>query len=224
MSRQVSGLLAIGLFVLIAAGCGVPGVQLGIFPPLQSSAGNSDVTGLRLSLICSSNRDVTGVDLGLLGNGSESHWGVTVSGLIGYCGGTMEGLQVSGLWSNASALNGFQVSGLVSQANSLTSGVQISGIANYGAGPGLTAQAAGGVNYCDSIGGAQAAVIANVAEHGGDGVQVGLFNVAKGVLSGFQFGLFNSADRLCGIQVGLLNRTSSGWMPVAPILNFGFED
>jgi len=227
MSRpHVLPLVAIPLFILMAAvaGCSIPGLQLALFPPFQSASSDEDVTGLRLSAIYGSSHDVQGVDLGLLGNESESDTGLMLSGLYSHCRGSMGGLQLSGLWSRAGELDGLQASGLVSRSKGRTSGVQLSGIGNYAAAHGLAVQVAGVVNHCDSLRGGQVAAIANVAEFGGKGAQVGLVNACKGFLSGVQVGLVNSADNLNGVQIGVINRTHSAWLPVVPILNIRFAD
>ena len=216
------GLVAASVFAVLLGGCSLPGLQLAVFPPFQSSPADSDVTGVRLSALYGSSHYVEGVDLGLLGDESESDTGLMVNGLYSYCRGSMDGFQLSGLWSQTRDLAGLQVSGITSRSKGYTSGVQLSGIGNYSAGRGLEVQVAGVVNDCDTLRGGQVAALANVAEFDAEGAQVGLVNTARHSLEGVQVGLVNSADSLNGVQIGLLNRARNGWLPVVPFLNVHF--
>ncbi len=215
--------LAIALVALLPAGCSLPGLQLDVFPPFQSSPADSDVTGVRLSALYGSSHYVEGVDLGLLGAESESDTGLMVDGLYSYCRGSMDGFQLSGLWSQTRDLAGLQVSGIASRSKGYSSGVQLSGIGNYSAGQGLEVQVAGVVNDCDTLRGGQVAALANVTEFDAAGAQVGLVNTARLSLEGLQVGLVNSADRLNGVQIGLLNRARDSWFPVVPFVNIHFR-
>ena len=55
------------------------------------------------------------------------------------------------------------------------------------------------------------------------GMQGGFFNQTDGS-SMFQFGIINQATNSKGIQVGILNIMDNGFIPVCPIINFGFGD
>ncbi len=222
MRRYTLGLAIASLFAVLLAGCSLPGLQLAVFPPFQSSPADSDVTGVRLSALYGSSHYVEGVDVGLLGDESESDTGLMVDGLYSYCRGSMNGFQLSGLWSQTRDLSGLQVSGITSRSKGYTSGLQLSGIGNYSAGQGLEVQVAGVVNDCDTLRGGQVAALANVAEFDAEGAQVGLVNAARHSLAGVQVGLVNSADSLNGFQVGLLNRARNGSLPVVPFLNVHF--
>lgn len=49
----------------------------------------------------------------------------------------------------------------------------------------------------------------------------GFVNVADEV-RGAQIGLVNYTERLSGLQLGLLNVNRDGWIPILPLVNFGF--
>jgi len=48
-------------------------LQLSLFPPIQLTSAESNVSGLRLGLF-SMNHDVTGIDLGLINRTTASNW------------------------------------------------------------------------------------------------------------------------------------------------------
>jgi hypothetical protein len=68
------------------------------------------------------------------------------------------------------------------------------------------------------------------------GLQTGLVNIVGGQLSGAQLGIANGTENGVGLQIGLINRSKSmrgvqlgllnwnenGFLPLFPILNFGF--
>lgn len=55
-----------------------------------------------------------------------------------------------------------------------------------------------------------------------DGLQIGLLNVALGRVYGAQIGLFNYARRLRGLQIGLVNMSKDGGLPLMVLVNAGF--
>jgi len=68
--------------------------------------------------------------------------------------------------------------------------------------------------------GVAANLIGNFSERYADGLQCGLVNVAGSSAKGLQLGLFNRAQRLYGVQIGLINVNSSGI--VFPFVNVGW--
>jgi hypothetical protein len=53
---------------------------------------------------------------------------------------------------------------------------------------------------------------------------LGIYNRSKSVVGAQIGGLVNHAEKLNGLQIGLLNFNGSGPLPFFPIFNFGFAD
>ncbi len=69
------------------------------------------------------------------------------------------------------------------------------------------------------------------------GVQLGAVNITKGTMTGIQWGYYNQSNHASGLQVALVNNTTTmkgiqlgfiniihkgGWLPVFPIINGSF--
>ena len=63
-------------------------------------------------------------------------------------------------------------------------------------------------------------LVGNFSERDAEGIQIGAVNGAEADVRGVQIGVVNWADRLCGLQIGLLNINRAGI--VFPILNVGW--
>jgi len=68
--------------------------------------------------------------------------------------------------------------------------------------------------------GLQTGLVNNVAGQF-SGAQLGLANAAENG-EGLQIGLVNRSKSMRGVQLGLLNWNENGFLPLCPILNFGF--
>ncbi|HJO93794.1 MAG TPA: hypothetical protein QF753_10375 [Victivallales bacterium] len=53
------------------------------------------------------------------------------------------------------------------------------------------------------------------------GAQISVFNEYKSS-RGFQLGLINKAENSKGIQLGLINIMDNGFLPISPLINWGF--
>jgi len=128
------------------------------------------------------------------------------------------GLRVNALYGVQSRVVGLDA-GLFNDADSLT-GLGF-GLCNISRGSATGAQL--GVACSESEGdfkGLQTGLVNNVAGQLA-GVQLGLANGAENG-AGLQLGLLNRAKSMRGVQLGLLNWNQNGFLPVFPILNFGF--
>lgn len=71
-----------------------------------------------------------------------------------------------------------------------------------------------------SFGGIAGNFLGNAVANDAAGLQVGLVNVAGRTVSGVQIGMVNYAERLQGVQLGLLNMARTQW--TLPILNIAW--
>jgi hypothetical protein len=53
------------------------------------------------------------------------------------------------------------------------------------------------------------------------GAQISVFNEYKNS-KGFQLGLINKAEHSKGVQIGLINIMDNGFLPISPLINWGF--
>lgn len=219
---------------LLCSACSPTTFQLALYNPAQIVSEETDVRGLRLSLIYGKNASVEGLDVGVVNHAREAR-GVAV-GILHIVDEDFSGLQVSPIGASVThgSLRGVQAAFGLSSANDLA-GVQLS-IVNTLAAPSSGIQAATFANLHKSdLTGMQIALLNHAADLGGiqigginlsettNGAQIGaIWNYASGSASGLQLGLINSADELDGVQIGLLNFCSNGFLPFFPIINFAF--
>ena len=161
--------------------------------------------------------DLDGFQLGL-GNNTLRQRGLQL-GVISNRSSVITGAQV-GLYNNAERGLGIRI-GLLATGRSWR-GMQLSlwnGSQQVGASATeMTGIQAGLVNVTNDITGMQFGALHNSSSLG-TGVQIGLWNVSK-ILHGLQLGVINSSNQLTGLQVGLWNVNPSGWLPMAPLVNF----
>jgi hypothetical protein len=198
--------LLVSLAVASEASASTSPLAIGLFPPIQVPSSDSEVTGLRLSLLVGKHSGVSGIDFGLLGNITEKKFeGLAVSGLFNHNSGVTNIiiLQAAGIANiNAAKTNvyGFQVA-LVNINRQPTETEHSKGFA-----------VASGLSHGSDVGWEYGAVY---------GMQLGIYNSAAEVY-GFQIGLINSTNKLHGIQIGLINFNKGGPFEVCPVFNVGF--
>lgn len=116
--------------------------------------------------------------------------GLKFSAISNAVGGTMMGVQISGISNIARDVKGLQLSAFSNVSRQSIEGVQLSAISNI----------AMGVNP-----GVQFSAIANVSANQMRGLQMGMYNYAD-TLRGVQIGLFNAnVSNPKGVQIGLMN-------------------
>ncbi|MCP4181319.1 MAG: hypothetical protein GY756_26455 [bacterium] len=76
------------------------------------------------------------------------------------------------------------------------------------------------LNMSDGTDGLQIGV-ANVECRNIIGAQISVFNEYESS-KGFQLGLINKAENSKGVQLGLINIMDNGFLPISPLINFGF--
>ncbi len=190
-------------------------VMVALCSPGELPTPESNIHGLRLSLIYGDCQRLNGLDFGVTGAVRERINGAQINalfsldytdmngfglGCVNYVGGEFDGFQL-GLWDHAGSGAGFQL-GLVDTAGAFD-GFQL-----------------GLINWSDDLAGFQLGLWNHAGI--GAGFQLGLVNTA-GTFAGFQLGLFNWADSLAGLQIGLSNvavdQEEHVWLP---ILNMGW--
>lgn len=80
-----------------------------------------------------------------------------------------------------------------------------------------------GATYSEAEGAVRGLQLSGATNSAGSlrGGQLSAVNVA-GQVRGGQLGVVNYAESLKGIQFGLLNVNRDGWIPILPLVNFGF--
>jgi hypothetical protein len=243
------GVMLSSLAFLAAAGCSTAPFQLALWNPAQIVNDEEDVHGARATVLYGRNGDVRGLDAGLgfarsqqmtgvqangVGNWcDEDAVGTQIGGLLNVCEnitgsqigvlfngckGGVAGVQIDGMGNVCMGdMTGVQVSGLANACHGDVTGVQISGLAN-GWCKNMTGIQIGGMNWCaENMTGVQIGGIANICrpEQGVDGPAASV--------SGLQVALINYAQRLDGVQIGLINIVKGQWFPFVPLINFSFS-
>ena len=205
MKRIFLYLLLLGFIFPASASKSLLGLSL--IPPIQVPDSDSDVTGLRVSILAGNHRRVYGVDFGLIGNITESEFkGLSISGLFNRNLGdsTVIGLQAAGVANiNDAKVNVYGLQIALINVNREPADKEYSkgfAVASSGASHGAGSGWEHGVTY---------------------GIQLGLYNSSVEVY-GFQIGLINFTRKLHGLQIGLLNFNTEGLFAVCPIFNVGF--
>ncbi|NIP61013.1 MAG: hypothetical protein GWM92_00445 [Gemmatimonadetes bacterium] len=176
--------------------------QLALVTPAQIFPDETEITGLRLSILYGRNAGMVGADVGLVTHTTGDATAVQWAG-VNIVGGDATGWQQSLVNYNKQDFRG------LGQA-----------VVNYTAGE-LTGIHGGVVNYAaGDVSGLHGGVV-NVAGGALEGVQWGLYNQSQ-MTRGFQLGLVNftrGAGSL--LQIGLVNIISGkDRFPVTPIVNW----
>ena len=206
------------LLCAISSGVAIAGsapVMVSLVTPVQAPSRDSDVGGLRLSLLYGECKDFAGLDIGVAQYARGEFTGVAVGG-VNVAGGRFYGGQIGLINWSADA---------TADWSRRSTGGQI-----------------GAVNYAGAFCGLQDGLV-NVTSGAFAGLQSGFFNcanetygvqcgvylilgvnVAYGNVRGCQIGLVNFADTMdSGLQIGLLNIIAhNGWAPVLPVVNGHF--
>ena len=212
--------------------------QLSFYSPgdLMLPWARNDVYGLRIDLPYGNNNGkLIGVDLGVVGVLSEGMTGLQVTGFNLVDMATVKGFQFGVIANRDRDLHGVQVSGILNWNEDDSAGVQI-GTVNYGGE--FTGLQIGGLSWMTgsftgvSFDGAFTSrnnftgwslSCFNYGLKDVTGVQMGGVNVAAETSTGLQLGFINFAKHHDGLQLGLLNINSSGFLPCFIGINFNFS-
>lgn len=235
---SVRGLVVGGLGV--GAGGSVRGAAVG---GLGAAAGGS-LQGLVVGgLGAGAGGDARGILVGGLGVGAGgSVRGITIGGLGAGAGGSVRGLTIAGAGAGAGgSVHGVTLAGLGVGSGGGITGLTVAGL---GIGTGGTLKwvsvAGLGIGAPTIVGAAAAPVVGAEetnafvlapalfrTERGGraHGLNVSSVNYVRGLQYGVAIGIVNYAERLRGVQLGLLNIVRDNPAPfrVLPILNVGRE-
>ena len=212
--------------------------QLSFYSPgdLMLPWARSDVYGLRLDLPYGNNSGkLIGADFGFVGVLSEGMTGLQVTGFNLVDLASVKGFQLGVIANRDRDFHGVQLSGILNWTEDESAGVQV-GTVNYGGE--LTGLQIGGVSWMvgsytgvsfDGVLVARSNFTGwslagfNYGHKDVSGVQMGGINVAEESSTGLQFGFINLAKRHEGLQLGLININSSGFLPCFPGFNFNFD-
>ena len=212
--------------------------QLSFYSPgdLMLPWARSDVYGLRLDLPYGNNSGkLIGADFGFVGVLSEGMTGLQVTGFNLVDLASVKGFQLGVIANRDRDFHGVQLSGILNWNEDESAGVQV-GTVNYGGE--LTGLQIGGVSWMvgsytgvsfDGVLVARSNFTGwslagfNYGHKDVSGVQMGGINVAEESSTGLQFGFINLAKRHEGLQLGLININSSGFLPCFPGFNFNFD-
>ena len=230
----VSAFLVISAY---AASADVTWCQLSFYSPgdVMVPWARSDVYGLRLDLPYGNNKGcLLGADIGMVGFLSERMSGVQVTGFNLVDLASVKGFQFGAIANRDKDLHGVQISGVLNWLEDDSAGVQI-GTVNYGGE--FSGLQIGGVSWMtgsftgvtfdgaftsrNSFTGWSLACF-NYGLKDVSGAQTGFVNVAAETSTGLQFGLFNFAKHHEGVQLGLININSYGFLPCFVGINFNF--
>ncbi len=211
--------------------------QLSFYSPgdLMLPWARSDVYGLRLDLPYGNNKGcLLGADIGVVGMLSDKMIGfeATAFNLVDLA--SVKGLQFGAIANRDRDFQGLQIAGIVNWNEDESAGVQL-GSVNYGGG--FAGLQIGGVSWMtgnfvgvtfdgaftsrnDFTGWSLAGF--NYGLKDVSGLQMGGINVAAETSAGLQIGFLNFAKHHEGVQLGLININSYGFLPCFPILNFNF--
>lgn len=211
--------------------------QLSFYSPgdLMLPWARSDVYGLRLDFPYGNNNGkLIGADFGFVGVLSEGMTGLQVTGFNLVDLASVKGFQLGVIANRDRDFHGVQLSGILNWNEDESAGVQV-GTVNYGGE--LTGLQIGGVSWMvgsytgvsfDGVLVARSNFTGwslagfNFGHKDVSGVQMGGINVAEESSTGLQFGFINLAKHHEGLQLGLININSSGFLPCFPGFNFNF--
>ena len=229
-------------FALIAISASVASAdatwcQLSFYSPgdLMLPWARSDVYGLRIDLPYGNNKGcLLGADIGVVGVLSDRMTGFQATGFNLVDLASVKGLQIGVVANRDRDFQGLQVSGILNWNEDDSAGVQI-GTINYGGE--FTGLQIGGVSWM--IGNLSGVAFDcalttrnnftgwslagfNYGLKDVSGAQMGGINVAAETSKGLQLGFINFAKHHEGLQLGLININSSGFLPCFPGINFNF--
>ena len=236
--ERISGLAIGGLG--LGAGGNIEGIAIG---GLGLGAGGN-IEGIAIGgLGLGSGGSLTGIMLGGLGVGSGNDIkGLAFSGIGVGSGKNMQGIAVGGIGVGAGEnltgfsaaligvgagrdLTGWTVAGIGIGAGRTITGVSIAGI-------GIGARSYHGVAIAATIGSldfkglAIAPAYFRIQPEGTfTGLSISAFNHIRGDQHGVTIGIFNFANRLSGLQLGVLNYNKSNpkWLRLLPVFNANFR-
>ena len=117
-------------------------------------------------------------------------------------------------------MRGFDLAAGTTRTEGMLRGLQLAG-ANEVNGDCTGMQVGVFVNYVEGrLSGVQLSGLAAYAGEG-TGVQIASVMARAKKLRGFQFALVTVAEEMTGLQLGLLNFNTKGFLPVFPLFNFG---
>ena len=147
--------------------------------------------------------------------------GISVGGLVGTGIERMNGICISGLYTDIQKVNGMHLGFGFSSVGHLN-GMFVNLVA--------VTEKMNGVNFCVIGGGVNSlnGIGISLLAHGGEefnGLTVAPINLTRVKYTGVQIGLFNWAGNANGIQFGLVNfiKENPKWCRVLPIINMRFK-
>ena len=203
---------------------------------LDAPLERSNVYGLRLDFPYGNNAgELVGADLGFVSVLGDGMTGFQFTGFNLIDLASVKGFQFGAIANRARDFHGVQISGVVNWNEDESAGVQI-GTINYGGE--FAGFQLGGVSWMegrftgvsldamltarnDFTGWSVAAF--NYGHKDVSGAQMGGINVAAETSSGLQLGFINLAKHHEGLQLGLVNINSDGFLPCFPFVNFNFK-
>ena len=212
--------------------------QLSFYSPgdIMIPWARSDVYGLRLDLPYGNNKGcLLGADIGVVGLLSERMTGFQCTGFNLVDLASVRGFQFGAIANRDKDFHGVQISGILNWNEDESAGVQI-GTVNYGGE--FTGFQIGGVSWMigNFSGVAFDAMLTTRSKFTGwsiagfnyglkdvSGAQMGCINVSAETSTGLQLGAINFAKHHEGLQLGLINLNSSGFLPCFPFVNFNFS-
>ena len=238
--QRMRSAIAVFSIALLCSACasspdsGWTPIQGALFSPLQICSEDTNVYGLRTSLLYGESADIYGIDFGLAGsakqvtgfqhnliyNRTEDFTGIQ-EGLFYNEAADVTGSQLSLVYNGAENLSGSQFSWFANQAEDAV-GFRLAGL------PGnmstnFTGIEASMINTAEQkVKGAQLAMFVN---HAGEleGVQLaGIHNKSESVVGLQIASLVNETENLRGVQIGALNFNRNGLIPFFPGINIGF--
>lgn len=223
-------------------GAGAGGSLRGIAIGGIGAAAGGDVRGLIVAGVgAGAGGNVRGITMGGIGVGAGgSVRGLQIGGVGVGAGGSVRGITVAGVGAGAGGtVRGITIAGLGVGAGGSVSGISVAGL-GVGSGGTLRWLSVAGLGVgAPQIEGAAAALVVGAettkgvviapalfrTERGGrmTGVTFSSVNAVRGYQHGISFGLVNYAERLRGMQIGVVNVVRDNPVPfrVLPIVNFG---
>ncbi len=211
--------------------------QLSFYSPgdLMLPWARSDVYGLRIDLPYGNNRgELIGADIGIVGVLGDGMRGFQLTGFNLIDLASVRGFQFGAVANRDKDFRGVQISGILNWTEDESAGVQI-GTVNYGGE--FSGLQLGGVSWMlgNYTGVSFDAALVSRNNFTGwsvagfnyglkdvSGLQMGCINVAAETSMGVQAGIINFAKSHDGLQIGLVNINSSGFLPCFPFFNFNF--
>ncbi len=220
--ERISGLAIGGLG--LGAGGNIEGIAIG---GLGLGSGGS-LTGIMLGgLGVGSGNDIKGLAFSGIGVGSGKNMqGIAVGGIGVGAGESLTGFSAALIGVGAGRdLTGWTVAGIGIGAGRTITGVSIAGI-GIGAHTYRGVAIAATIGSLDFTGLAIAPAYFRIQPEGTfTGLSISAFNHIRGNQHGLTIGIFNFANRLSGLQLGVLNYNKSNpkWLRLLPLFNANFR-